>query len=63
MSDEQIYTVDLEIAQVHRSELLDFIQENYLRIKKKTSAKSLRKTGKIMIHFHLRFQNQIMIGR
>jgi heat shock protein HtpX len=34
MSEEQIYTVDLEIAPVHRSELLDFIQENYLRIKK-----------------------------
>lgn len=43
MSDEQIYTVDLEIAQVHRFELLDFIQENYLRIKKENFSEIIKK--------------------
>lgn len=44
MSGEQIYTVDLEIAQVHRSELLDFIKENYLRIKKENFSQVMKKT-------------------
>ncbi len=43
MSEEQIYTVDLEIAQIHRSELLDFIQENYLRIKKEDFSEIIKK--------------------
>lgn len=34
MSDEEIHTVDIELAPEHRAELLDFIEENYLNLKK-----------------------------
>jgi heat shock protein HtpX len=44
MIDEQIYTVDLEIAPVHRVELLDFIQENYLLVKKEKFSEVVKKT-------------------
>ena len=43
MFNEQIYTVDLEIAPIHRVELLDFIQENYLRVKKENFSEILKK--------------------
>ncbi len=43
MTDEQVYTVDLEVAPIHRAELLDFIQDNYLRVKKENFS-DIRKT-------------------
>lgn len=44
MSDKQIYTVDLELAQTHRVELLDFIKDNYLKLKKENFSQILKKT-------------------
>lgn len=45
MSEDHIFTVDVEIAPAHRKEILDFIYENYLQTKKENFTNIYRING------------------
>lgn len=45
---KQVYSVDLEVAPVHRREILDFIYDNYLKVKRENfSAISIKDDGPV----------------
>lgn len=44
MTEERIFTVDLEIAPIHINELLEFIRNNLLRVKKENFTRVIKET-------------------